>query len=193
MVCALCMETVAVTKRQAACLHAAASARAKSQKKKTSTYFKRLKSIVPNVAVDGKACKNHQLVRVAVDLRKTVISHASTREVKVRGKLIPCYAPPSIAPGKALDMVRYAQVNVTPDEQKPREFHRLHARATAAEAVYSANFYEIERIILGGRRASEDEMDTLEELEIDRDFHAQVLLMWNNRWLQKKGEASRRL
>ena len=193
MVCALCMETVAVTKRQAACLHAAASARAKSQKKKTSTYFKRLKSIVPNVAVDGKACKNHQLVRVAVDLRKTVISHASTREVKVRGKLIPCYAPPSIAPGKALDMVRYAQVNVTPDEQKPREFHRLHARATAAEDAYQKGFAEVHRIQLSGRQVSEDEEDALFFLDVDRDVQRQALITWDISWQQKKNEASRRL
>jgi hypothetical protein len=189
----LCMETIAVTKGQAARLHAAASARAKRQKKKTSTLFKRLKSIVPNVAVGGKACKNHQLVRVVADLRKTVISHASTRKVKVRGKLIPCYAPPSIAPGKALDMGRHAHVNVTLDVQKPRAVQETLARHTAATAAYRRSLQEVQRKQLLGLQVSQDELDALQDLDLDRAVQMQTARWSDAAWHQRKDDASRRV
>jgi hypothetical protein len=79
------METIAVTRVQAAALLAAAKKRAQRTRVSggASAYMKRVKGNVPNVTNTGTSCARHLLVRVVCGLRvRAGITHKS------RGKVI---------------------------------------------------------------------------------------------------------
>ena len=127
------METIAVTRVQAAALLAAAKKRAQRTRVSggASAYMKRVKGNVPNVTNTGTSCARHLLVRVVRGLRgRAGITHKSrgkvifkpgTKLARKHPRGVACYAPPTLAPAAF-----------------PRDLAYLNQKRISADAKYTA-------------------------------------------------------